>query len=257
MCWHHGVCPRAACGLRDDNRRILTNPEHGCWHMITPDPSLPPKRAAWLRVSLAALCLVGVIGGALWWFGRVDASTGATLTPGARDAGANADVSPQEWVALKEAVSKTSHPDAELQRAVAYLRFQKALGQWQGLQQMPATAQRHRLAATLLAQLPDRWQQGELTKGEALSLASALWADLEPDEHRRQIRITEFQSALAEAARPTAPAPKAHEDAQQAEYQRREATIVLEYRSLPEAQRDQVWLEDRLGEARRAVYGAN
>lgn len=249
--------------------------------MITPDRPFWPKRTAWWVVGLAMLALAGV---ALWWSARpggavgqreggatvgqgVRVSHGGALGPGGEvpavaapsvlPDGRPSDFSPQDWAALKDAMSKTAKPEAELQRVVAYLRFQKAFAQWQALRDASDMARRQQLASQLVAQIPERLRQGEVTLGEALMLETALWTDLEPDEARRKVRLEEVQAVLASAAPQPDAAQQSHEAALLAEYKRREAAIVLEYQSRPEAQRDQAWLEAQLDAARRSVYGAN
>ena len=257
--------------------------------MITPDrpfwlkrwPKWSPRRTAWWAVGLTVLALVGVV---LWWSARPEGPVGphegaaavgqgtpayqggvfgpggqapALAVPSVLPDGRPSDFSPQEWTALKDAMSKTAKPEAELQRVVAYLRFQKAFGAWQGLRESSDTARRQQLASQLVAQIPERLRQGEVTLGEALVLEAALWTDLEPDEARRKVRLEEVQVVLAGAAPQPDAAQQSHEAALLAEYKRREAAIVLEYQSRPEAQRDQAWLEAQLDAARRSVYGAN
>lgn len=253
--------------------------------MITTDRSVSSRRT--VRWSLAVVALVSV-GIAAWWLSSSDASLAEREAvagqggPAGRMAGSEGDAptgqgrgmtalygptvlpdgrpsdfSPEDWSALKEAMAKTANPQAELQRVVGYLRFQKRFEQWQSLRESGSMAQRQQLAATLVEQLPERLRQGEVTMGEALMLASALWADLEPNADKRKVRLEEAQAILAGAAPQPDAEQQAREAAQQAEYKRREAAIVLEYQSRPEAQKDQAWLESQLDTARRAVYGAN
>lgn len=167
------------------------------------------------------------------------------------------DFSPEEWAALKEAMKQSPHPETELKRVVAYLRFQKRFDQWQSLRDSPDAGLRRQVAASLVEQVPERLREGEVTMGEAQLLLSALWSDLEPDEVRRRQRIEEGIKIL-QAAAPQPDADQARREADRlTEYKRRESAIVLEYQSRPEAQRDPAWLEAQLDNARRAVYGGN
>lgn len=257
--------------------------------MITTDRPVSSKRT--VRWSLAVVALVS-LGMAAWWLaspgaslaeregaagqggsgGRMagsegDAPTGALAGQGSGMTalamptvlpdGRPSDFSPEDWSALKEAMAKTANPQAELQRVVGYLRFQKRFEEWQSLRESGSVARRQQLAATLVEQVPERLRQGEVTMGEALMLSSALWADLEPNADKRKVRLEEAQAILTSAAPQPDAEQQAREAAQQAEYKRREAAIVLEYQSRPEAQKDQAWLEGQLDTARRAVYGAN
>lgn len=223
----------------------------GLWWSLRPEPD-PREQAA-----VAGQGVRAAVGGAtdvqLGPGGAVTSLVAPTVLPDGRPS----DFSPEDWAALKSAMAKTANPESELKRVVAYLRFQRNFEQWQNLRESSDLARRQQLAASLVGQLPERLRQGEVTMGEALMLASALWTDLEPNEDKRKVRLDEVQAMLASAAPQPDAAQQAREAAQQAEYKRREAAIVLEYQSRPESQRDQAWLEGQLDTARRAVYGAN
>ncbi len=234
----------------------------------------------WQRTWFTLLCMgVAVAAVVAWWVwqGRSAAAAGgdaATLARGSSgvpEAAARAglqepallsdgrpeDFSAQEWAALKDAMKQSSHPEAELKRVVAYLRFQKRFDQWQGLRDSADVGLRRQVAASLVEQVPERLKEGEVTMGEAQLLLSALWSDLEPDEARRRQRIDEGIKIL-QAAAPQPDADQARREADRlSEYKRRESAIVLEYQSRPETQRDPAWLEAQLDDARRAVYGGN
>lgn len=180
----------------------------------------------------------------------------ALLSPPAVDAdGRPADFSPAEWAALKDAMAQSAHPQAELQRVVAYLRFQRGFEQWQAMQDQPDTALRRQLGQRLLEQVPERLRQGESTMGEALMLSTALLADLEPDEAQRQVRLDAARAALEAAAPLPDKEQQAREAALLAEYKRREAAIVADWQARPSTDRSQARLEQALEAARRAVYG--
>lgn len=227
---------------------------------------------------LALLVGAGVGAGAWWWQAHgartvapsepqvvgaakpgqafVQSEVALLVPPKVLGDGRPADFSPEDWAALKEAMSKTANPRAELDRVVKYLRFQKGFEQWQTLQDGPDVATRHQLARRLIEQIPERLGQGELTMGEALLLETALWTDLEPNEELRKLRIEQAQQVLnAAAPRPDAE-HQAREAAQLVEYKRREAAILADYQGKPEAQRNQAQLEEALETARRAVYAS-
>lgn len=234
----------------------------------------------WQRTWFTLLCMGAAVAAVVvWWAwqGRSAAATAGDAAPdsrgvnGAPEAVARAglqepalladgrpeDFSAQEWAALKDAMKQTSHPEAELKRVVAYLRFQKRFDQWQGLRDSADVGLRRQVAASLIDQVPERLKEGEVTMGEAQLLLSALWSDLEPDEARRRQRIEEGIKIL-QAAAPQPDADQARREADRLnEYKRRESAIVLEYQSRPETQRDPAWLEAQLDDARRAVYGGN
>ncbi|HET8871335.1 MAG TPA: hypothetical protein VFM48_12895 [Aquabacterium sp.] len=230
------------------------------------------------------MTLGAAVGAAIWWWGsqpaqvnappaapsdsragQIPAVTGnATLVesaliapPPTLEDGRPADFSPEDWTALKSAMAKTPNPKAETERVVRYLRFQRGFDQWQNLKDSPDVAHRQELAKRLLEQVPERLRNGEVTMGEALMLATALWSDLEPNEDLRKQRIEEAKALLANAA----PKPDAEQQAKDAallaEYKRREAAIVADWQAKPVAQRDQSKLEEALESARRAVYASD
>ncbi len=170
--------------------------------------------------------------------------------------GRPSDFTPEDWGALKEAMARTPNPRAELERVVKYLRFQKGFEHWQSLRDAPDVLQRRQLAERLLAQVPDRLRESEVTYAEAAMLQAALLADLEPDDKLRAQKMKALEAELHQAAPQIDPAQQARNEALEREYKRREAAIVADYQARPEAQRDQAKLEKDLESARRAVWGA-
>ena len=246
--------------------------------MITNDRPSVFKRPAWwgglLAVCAGVAVLLVMVRRPEVWPGQTDvlgaeretaagsarsvaASPAGWSTPVVLPDGRPSDFAADEWAALKDAMAQTANPAAELQRVVAYLRFQKAFERWQRVRESTDLVQRQQLASRLADQVPERLRQGEVTLGEAILLTNALWADLEPDPDKRKVRLEEAQAVLAGAVPKPDAAQQAREASQLSEYKRRESAIVLEYQSRPEAQRDQAWLEAQLDAARRSVYGAN
>jgi len=236
----------------------------------------------WQRTWVLAMALGGGVGVAAWWWqthasaqvdepvatskGSVAAAPAVARTaaridsallvpPSLMEGGRPSDFTPEDWSALKEAMSKTANPRSELERVVKYLRFQKGFEQWQSLQDSPDVTTRHQLARRLLEQIPDRLKQAELTMGEALMLESALWTDLEPNDDIRKQKLEQAQAALSGAAPQPDAEQQARDAALQKEYKRREAAILADFQAKPENQRDQVKLEQALESARVAVYG--
>jgi hypothetical protein len=233
----------------------------------------------WQRAwFLASVLVLGVLSGVAtwWWLGRAGSGAPVNATTAAASAalpkpavhidtallvpptispdGRPSDFKEDEWAALREAMSKTAKPQAELDRVVKYLRFQKGFEQWQALQESPDVAQRHQLARRLLEQVPDRLREGEVTMGEALLLESALWSDLEPNEDARRLKLEQAQAQLVTLAPQPDGEQQSHEAALQVEYKRREAAIVADWQAKPPAERNQARLEDALEAARRSVY---
>lgn len=233
----------------------------------------------WQRTWFLALALGAGAGVGVWWWqthkaAHLDeasvadqqaapvakptakADVALLVPPTVLNDGRPSDFSPEDWAALKEAMSKTANPRAELDRVVKYLRFQKGFEQWQSLQDGPDVATRHQLAERLLEQVPDRMRQGELTGGEAMMLSSVLLADVEPNEEIRKQRLERAQADLGAAAPQPSAEQQAREASLQTEYKRREAAILADYQSKPESQRNPSKLSDDLETARRAVYAS-
>ncbi|MEY4765267.1 MAG: hypothetical protein RI907_1940 [Pseudomonadota bacterium] len=188
---------------------------------------------------------------------RVVPESALLVAPQVMDDGRPSDFSPEDWAALKEAMSRTPNPRTELERVVKYLRFQKGFEQWQSLQGASDVAKRHQLAEKLLAQVPERLSQSEVTFAEASLIQSALVADLEPNEALRKQKLDALQEQLKSAAPQIDPQLQARNEALEREYKRREAAIVADYQARPEAQRDHAKLEKDLQAARQSVWGSS
>ena len=186
----------------------------------------------------------------------VKADVALLVPPKVLEDGRPSDFTPEDWAALKDAMSKTPNPRTELERVVRYLRFQKGFEQWQKLQDGPDVATRHQLAARLLEQVPERMSQGELMMGEAQMLQAALLADLEPNEDVRKQKLERAQAALGAAAPKLDVRQQARDAGLLSEYKRRETAILADYQSRPEPQRNPSKLSDDLETARRAVYAS-
>lgn len=185
----------------------------------------------------------------------VELVTGPASAPTVLADGRPSDFTPEDWAALKAAMSSQPNGKAEMERVVTYLRFQRSFEQWQALAESSDVKQRHQLAENLLTQVPDRLAKGEVTMGEALLLSTALLTDLESDERLREQRLGAMRTRLEGLA----PQPDAEQAAREAErlteFKRRQSAIVASWQAQPEGKRDQAALERDLEAARRAVYG--
>jgi hypothetical protein len=169
--------------------------------------------------------------------------------------GRPAEFTEDEWRALQDTVAKGPNAAAELKRVTAYMRFQKAFTQWQGEQETNHDPKvRKAMAEQLLAAVPDRLKQSEVTMGEALMLGAALYNDIEPDEAARSVKLDQFRIKLEAVAPRTDNAAEMREANCLAEYKRREALIQQDFISRPDAQRDHKKFESDLDAAHRAVY---
>lgn len=169
--------------------------------------------------------------------------------------GRPAEFTPDEWQALQDTVAKGPNAAAELKRVTAYMRFQKAFTQWQAEQETNRDPKvRKAMAEQLLAAVPERFKQSEVTIGEALMLGAALYNDIEPDEAARSAKLDQFRIKLEAVAPRTDNAAEMREANCLAEYKRREALIQQDFISRPDAQRDHKKFEADLEVAHRAVY---
>ncbi|MGH6648807.1 hypothetical protein [Aquabacterium sp.] len=233
----------------------------------------------WQRSWFAALIGGLAVGGGVWWWqahqdaeqaAEAASSTQASApqkpvfaTPVPMDAassptvladGRPSDFTPEDWAALKAAMNSQPNAKSEMERVVAYLRFQRSFEQWQALADSREVAKRHQLAESLLAQVPDRMSKGEVTAGEALLLSTALLTDLQPDENLRQQRLAEMRAKIEAAAPRTDAAQAARDKEIQDELTRRERAIVADWQAKPEGSRDNAVLQRDLEAARQSVY---
>ncbi|HRH16825.1 MAG TPA: hypothetical protein PLS22_05170 [Aquabacterium sp.] len=221
--------------------------------------------------------LLVVVGGALWWSqarqGGQDPEAAASASaagvamrgfpggvsplsepPQVLSDGRPSDFSQDDWQALQETVGQGPNGQAELKRVTAYLRFQRGFEQWQAMQESTTAQERKGLAEQLLQAVPERLQQSEVTVGEALMIATALYGDLEPDEAARSVKLDQFRIKLEAVAPRVDNAAEMREANCLAEYKRREAIIQQDYLSRPDPDRDQKKFEADLDAAHRAVY---
>lgn len=169
--------------------------------------------------------------------------------------GRPAEFTEEEWRALQDTVAKGPNAAAELKRVTAYMRFQKAFTQWQAEQETDHDPKlRKTMAEQLLAAVPERLKQSEVTLGEALMLAAVLYNDIEPDETARSAKLDQFRIKLEAVAPKPDNAAEMREANCLAEYKRREAIIQQDFISRPDAQRDHKKFEADLDAAHRAVY---
>lgn len=109
-------------------------------------------------------------------------------------------VSPMEWMVLKGTASQKPQPERELTRMVNFLRFTK---QMELLQSLPRTAdaqpRREALANALLADLPERLINDEMSLKDLRQTQAELLQDAESDPQRRQARAQAESRRLEEA----------------------------------------------------------
>ena len=188
------------------------------------------------------------------------AGSGAALPPAVRQLdvkgpdGRPAFIGAEEWAMLQETLKDHPQRQKELDRIVAYLRFQKEFEAWQSLRDGGDVAQRHAVAQRLLDELPSRVAQREVNAGEAIVLQAALVEDLVADPGQREQRLAQEKQRLATA--PTSEEAQARErdERQLRDFEQRQAAIVSQWQALPAEQRDPKWLDAQLEAARRASF---
>lgn len=180
----------------------------------------------------------------------------ASSVPVILDDGRPSDFTHEDWAALKAAMANVPDSQAELDRIVSYLRFQRHFERWQALEGSQDVEARHQLAQRLLDQIPARLGRSEVTMGEGMMLATVLLMDLEPIEATRAKRLEDLRQSMISSA-PKSDREQVEREAQQlAEYKRRQAAIMADWQTKPASARDQAKLERELDDARRAVYSA-
>lgn len=115
-------------------------------------------------------------------------------------------VSPMEWMVLQGVASQHTNAERELSRMVHFLRFNKQLERWEGLNAGGDPSLRHALASALVTDLPMRVRQGDLTASDARSLLMRLLADAEPDASRREARMGDTMARIEAGSRAAAQA---------------------------------------------------
>jgi hypothetical protein len=115
-------------------------------------------------------------------------------------------VSPMEWMVLQGVANQHANAEGELSRMVHFLRFNKQLERWEGLNAGGDPALRQALASALVTDLPTRVRQGDLSASDARALLMRLLPDAEPDAGRREARLGETMARVEAASRAAAQA---------------------------------------------------
>lgn len=119
-------------------------------------------------------------------------------------------VSDMEWRVLQAVAAQHADPKAELARLVANLGFNKRRTAWEGLVKLEDAVQRRQLAASLLAEIPERVRGQALDLTQAKALQQQLLAEIVDDPAARAVRLQAEQQRLprlleAEAAARSSP----------------------------------------------------
>jgi len=115
-------------------------------------------------------------------------------------------VSPMEWMVLQGVANQHANAERELSRMVHFLRFNKQLERWEGLNAGGDPALRRALASALVTDLPTRVQQGDVAASDARTLLMRLLADAEPDVTLREARLGDTMARIEGASRAAAQA---------------------------------------------------
>lgn len=120
-------------------------------------------------------------------------------------------VSPMEWMVLQGVANQHDNPEQELSHLVHFLRFNKQRERWESLPAASEPTLRRALAASLLADLPVRVRQGDLSPADARALLMRLLPDAEADAGRQEARLAEAMAGIEAGHRAAqasaAPAP--------------------------------------------------
>lgn len=115
-------------------------------------------------------------------------------------------VSPMEWMVLQGVANQHANAEGELSRMVHFLRFNKQLERWEGLNAGGDPALRQALASALVTDLPARVRQGDLSASDARALLMRLLADAEPDATLREARLGDTMARIEAGSRAAAQA---------------------------------------------------
>lgn len=105
-------------------------------------------------------------------------------------------VSDMEWQVLQAVAAQHAEPKAELARLVANLGFSKRRTAWEGLVKPEEAVQRRQLAASLLAEIPERVRGQALDLAQAKALQQQLLAEIVDDPAARAVRLQAEQQRL-------------------------------------------------------------
>lgn len=110
-------------------------------------------------------------------------------------------VSPMEWMVLQGVANQHANAEQELAHLVHFLRFNKQRERWEGLPAGAEPTLRRSLASALVADLPSRVRQGDLSPSDARALLMRLLPDAEADAGRQEARLAETMAGIEAAHR--------------------------------------------------------
>lgn len=237
-------------------------------------------------ILMGGAVVIGLIAAGLWWSMRAEtepsapvaqdvaasapapdsahqdqlkrAAAALTAAPEILADGRPADFQEDEWTALKEAIGANPNAASELKRVAEYLRFQRGFELWQSMEESGNTAERRQLADKLIAGLPDRMANSEVTFDEALMVCGALVNSMDSDETQRNQKVQQCKTRLEQSAPKMSSNAQEREAACLADWERRKADITgAFYKQSPELRAaSQKKFETDLEAARVDVYGS-
>ncbi len=219
------------------------------------------------KAALAGLALV-LVGVVVWWSSPSD----STQTP-APEAAASAlqtenlasapmavvdEEAPAsemgDTAALGQAMGAQTDGQAQLNRVISFLRFQREFEKWQAMQGDGDLAVRTSLGQKLLARLPEHIANSSMTLPEGDIVCGMILTDIESNEALRDSSIQSCQAKLKTVAPKMDTLQEVKKNDCEADYRSREATLVAAFQSLPATQRDPAKLQTDLDKARRDVF---
>ncbi len=222
-----------------------------------------------MKAALSGVVLV-LIGGVVWWSSQSDAPK--PLAPDAAASAAQthnwasvpvavaAEEAPAsemvDTAALGQAMGKQADGQAQLNRVISFLRFQREFEKWQGMQGDGDLAVRTSLGQKLLAHLPEHIANSSMTLPEGEFVCGMILSDIESNEALRESSIQSCQAKLKAVAPKMDTAQEMKKIECESDYRSREATLVAAFQALPSTQRDPAKLQADLDKAKHDVFDA-
>jgi hypothetical protein len=228
------------------------------------------RSSGWgVKAAVSGLVLV-VLGAAFWLFTSPDesstqapqaAASVASMPPAMAEMPQAASLEEPasemtDTAALGQAMSSQSDGQAQLNRVVKFLKFQREFEKWQGMQGDGDLAVRTALGQKLLTNLPEHIANSSMTLPEGEFVCGMILSDIESNEALRDSNIQACQAQLKTVAPKMDSAQEMKKVECESDYRSREATLVAAFQALPSSQRDPAKLQADLDKARRDVFDA-
>lgn len=164
----------------------------------------------------------------------------------------------EEWAAIQAATADHPNPEAERQRLISFLGFQRRAEAWQAAVAAGDLAKQEQLGQALLNDLPVHLANAEISMPEAMMLCAAVSHAADANEQLAQQKVEQCQVRLSQSL----PAPDQQKlrqrDACEADWRDRQAKLTAEFMSQSAQVRaaKQLQFERALQAARVEVFAA-